>query len=83
MRSLPPETKRRIKRAILSLPEDPLGDEGKLEVKRLSGHVDEEPIYRVRVGTWRIVYRIVESRIEVVRVFPRSEGYGWMDRFGF
>lgn len=83
LRSLAPETKRRLKKAILSLPQDPVGERRRLDIKKLIAHDEPRPIYRLRVGDWRAVYRIVESRIEVVRVFHRSEGYGWMERFGF
>ncbi len=83
IRSLAPETKRRIKKAILSIPDDPTGDLRALDIKRLRGHDEPRPIYRLRIGDWRVVYRIVAGRIEVVRVFPRSEGYGWMERAGF
>jgi mRNA-degrading endonuclease RelE of RelBE toxin-antitoxin system len=83
LRSLAPETKRRIKRAILALPDDPVGEQRRFDIKRLIGHADDRPIYRLRVGEWRVIYRIHESRIEIVRVFPRSEGYGWMERSGF
>lgn len=83
VRGLPPETKRRLKRAVLALPMDPIGEKGKLDVRRLAGHGDIGPVYRLRVGDWRAVFRILGARIEVVRVFHRSEGYGWMERFGF
>lgn len=83
IRSLSPETKRRIKKAVLALGEDPVGEKRSQDIKKLVGHLDDRPVYRLRVGDWRIVYRILESRVEVVRVFPRSEGYGWMERSGF
>ena len=40
----------------------------------LEGRQDE---WRVRVGTWRVVYRIEEGRLVVlvVRVAPRGEVY--------
>jgi mRNA interferase RelE/StbE len=42
---------------------------------KLSGPTDE---WRIRVGDWRIVYRIEDGRlvVVVVRVAPRSEVYG-------
>lgn len=83
IRGLPPQAKRRLKTAILRLADDPVGVRRALDVKRLRTHREEPPYYRVRVGDWRIVYRILENRIEVVRVFPRSEGYGWMERLGY
>jgi hypothetical protein len=34
----------------------------------------------VRVGNWRIVFRAHGDRLEVIRIFHRREGYGWLDR---
>jgi mRNA interferase RelE/StbE len=62
---------RRLKLAILALGDDPRR-EGCLKMK---GHADQ---WRVRVGDWRIVYRIEDGRlvVVVVRVAPRSGVYG-------
>lgn len=83
MRELAPQTKRRLKSAILDLPEDPQGHKGLLEVKRLRSPNVEATFYRLRVGDWRAVYRIKGRVIEVIRVFHRREGYGWMERMGY
>ena len=39
--------------------------------------VGEEPVYRVRVGDYRIVYEVIDDRlvIQVVRVAHRREAY--------
>ena len=83
IRGLPPPTKRRIKAAVVALADDPTGVERPGAVKRLRTREPEGGWYRLRVGSWRVVYRVVGQRVEVVRVFPRSEGYGWMDRLGY
>lgn len=83
IRALPPATKRRIKRALTTLAADPLGEAGKADVRKLAGHVEGPPVYRLRVGDWRVAYRLRPRMLEVVRVFPRAEGYGWMERFGY
>ena len=83
VRSLPPETKRRLKAAILGLADDPLGARRGRDVKRFRTHARGLAYYRLRIGDWRAVYRILGERGEVIRVFPRREGYGWMDRLDY
>lgn len=60
-----------LEREILALADDPRPP-GCL---KLVGHKDH---WRVRVGDWRIVYRIEDGRLVVivVRVAPRSGVYG-------
>lgn len=60
-----------LEREILALAENPR-PHGCL---KLVGHKDH---WRVRVGDWRIVYRIEDGRlvVVVVRVAPRSGAYG-------
>jgi mRNA interferase RelE/StbE len=70
MARLDPEVRRRIDRRILALAEDPRPP----GVKALSGPSGG---LRVRVGDWRIVYRIEDERLIVliVRVGNRREVY--------
>lgn len=67
---LDPEVRRRIDRRILALAEDPRPP----GVKALSGSSGG---LRVRVGDWRIVYRVEDERLIVliVRVGNRREVY--------
>ncbi len=71
LKRLPPETARRIVRACLALGEDPL-PVGK-KVKRLLGV--SPPALRLRVGDYRALYRLDESRrtVFVLRVIHRSD----------
>jgi mRNA interferase RelE/StbE len=59
---------RRIRAAIEALAEDPRPP----GCRKLEGRENE---WRVRVGTWRLIYRIEEERVVVlaVRVAPRGE----------
>jgi mRNA-degrading endonuclease RelE of RelBE toxin-antitoxin system len=81
VRNLPSPIKRRLKAALAQLVEDPLGHQGELQVRKLRSEAGA--IHRLKVGRWRIVYLVKRDTVEVVRVFPREEGYGWMERFGF
>lgn len=61
---------KRIRAAIYALADDPRPPRS----RKLEGRQDE---WRVRVGTWRVVYRIEDGRlvVVVVRVAPRGEVY--------
>lgn len=48
----------------------------RLDVKRLDGDPGQ-PMYRLRVGEWRLAFT-VDSAVVVLRIFHRSEGYGWL-----
>jgi mRNA interferase RelE/StbE len=61
---------RRIREAIEALAVDPRPP----GCRKLEGR---ENAWRVRVGTWRVIYQIEEDRVVVlvVRVAPRGEVY--------
>jgi mRNA interferase RelE/StbE len=69
-RSLPIEVKRRIADAIDSLSEEPRPP----GVLKLAGH---QRLYRIRVGSYRIVYEIDDEGklIRITRVRHRREAY--------
>lgn len=78
LRHLSPVVKKSIRQALDQLEKHGL-DATELDLRRLS--VDNgAAVYRLRVGSWRIVFVLGQSTVEVVRVFPRSEGYAWMER---
>lgn len=77
LRVAEPSVRRRIKAALQKLAEDPSGIRGRLDVKRLD--VDAgEPMYRMRIGEWRIAFTVDRTTLVVLRIFHRSEGYGWI-----
>jgi len=50
-------------------------DEGKGDVKRL---VDADGVYRLRVGDWRVLFRLLHNEVHVMliqSVLPRGEAY--------
>ena len=69
-RSLPSETKRRVIVAIDALRENPRP----LGVRKLRGRLD---YYRIRVGTYRVVYEIDDTAklVRVTRVRHRRDVY--------
>lgn len=72
VRSLPPDLKRRVRAALDGL---------------LSGSLRGEPLrgelagdLRIRVGRFRIVYRLTKSHIEVIAIGPRTTIYTELER---
>ena len=80
--SVPPPAKRRIRECLRQLAEDPTGIAHGIDVKELRPTDAFPRAFRARVGEWRIVYVVTERDIGVMRIFPRSEGYRWMERKG-
>lgn len=80
VQELPPGPRAAIKAALDTLRRHDGDRPPGLDVKRLRH--DGAPHFRIRVGTYRIVYARSAKAHRVVKVFHRSEGYGWLERFG-
>ena len=74
-----PASKKALRQALETLRQEGPDAEG-LDVKALSPPAGMAPVYRLRVGTWRVAFRMRGADIEVVHIFPRKDGYGWMER---
>lgn len=70
IRSLPHEVARRVVRAIEKLAENPRPN----GVRKLEG---SDPLYRIRVGDYRVIYDVRDDEIVVVvvRVRHRKDVY--------
>lgn len=63
----------RIKKGLKELEEEPVKSRSGADIKRIKG---TKPLkYRLRVGDYRIVYRIEGNIVKVIEVFPRGRGY--------
>lgn len=69
--ALPEDIQRQIRAIIDDLEEDPLPLDAKAMWGKAHGH------YRIRLGDYRIVYRIVDNRliVLVIRLGPRDTVY--------
>jgi len=54
------------------------GKDRKLDIKKLKGVDKREPLYRLRVGKYRVVYKPEKKVIKVIRIILRKEGYDWL-----
>lgn len=73
--------KARLKKAIAELAKDPFGHDGLRGIRKLQSKAGA--VYRLKAGAWRIAYEVRGNEILVLHVFPREDGYGWMERFRF
>lgn len=69
LRRLDPPVRKRIAEALRQLGEDPLPDN--LDVKRIVGA--PAATYRMRVGTWRVLYEHDPSEVTIIRVVARQD----------
>ncbi len=66
---------KRVKKALIELSDG----SKRMDIKKLKGVDDREDLYRLRVGSYRIIYGINKNVIEVARIEHRGKGYGWLD----
>ena len=78
LRRLPPATKKRVKAGLRFLRDDPFETNPKADILRLDTDPEREPVYRLRVGDWRIVFTRDARFVKVVRIMHREEGYEWL-----
>jgi mRNA-degrading endonuclease RelE of RelBE toxin-antitoxin system len=78
--ALPPEVKRRVRGALRQLAADPTGSRHGLDVKELAPTLRASRAFRLRLGDWRVVFLVEARELQVMRIFHRREGYGWLER---
>lgn len=79
LQSFPPGPRAALREALNLLRKHDGDRPPGLDVKRLQGAT---PHFRVKVGAYRIVYARHQKAHRVLKVFHRSEGYGWLERLG-
>ncbi len=76
LRDLP--EKERIKSRIQELAEDPFRPRPKADIKKLEGDFNP-PLYRLRVGDFRILYFVDSKEVKITEIICRSKGYDWLE----
>lgn len=69
--------RQRLLRAILALGRDPLPDGD--HRKKLAGV--RPPLYRLREGPWRVLYRIGRDSVDVIDLIRRKDLELWLRRY--
>ncbi len=68
----------RIREKLKALTEDPFHARPGADIRLLWGH-DEPPLYRLRVGDYRVLYFVLEGEIRVTEVLHRLKAYRGID----
>lgn len=72
-RALPTRVQTRIREGLARLAEDPRTSRAGADIKQLKA--TDPPKHRLRVGTYRIIYRVEGRTVKVLDVFARERGY--------
>lgn len=65
----------RVRKALKEL----ATDSKKMDIKKLKGVDGREDLYRLRVGTYRVVYFPTTTELLIIRVDKRSKIYEFLD----
>jgi mRNA interferase RelE/StbE len=75
---LPREAGKRIRAKLKVLVDDPFRARAGADIRLLWGQ-DEPPLYRLRVGDYRVLYFVLEKEIRVTEILHRSQAYRGID----
>jgi len=74
----PRDTASRIRAKLRLLADDPRRPRPGTDIRILWGHEDP-PLYRLRVGDYRVLYFVVSNQVRVTEILHRSQAYRGMD----
>ena len=74
-KALPKDYKTNVKNSLIDLAS---GRTKNLDTKKLKGVDNREPLFRLRVGKYRVIYKPEKESIKIIRIMLRKEGYYWL-----
>jgi mRNA interferase RelE/StbE len=80
LRNLKANTRAMVRDAIEQFLRYQPAKTSKVRIKRLRGL--SRPQYRLRVEDVRIFYDILEGRVEILAIIPKSEAVNWLNQTG-
>jgi mRNA interferase RelE/StbE len=75
---LPQDASRRIRTKVAVLAEDPFHARPGADLRLLWGQ-DDPPLYRLRIGDYRVLYFILDREVRVTEILHRSQAYRGLD----
>ena len=72
------DQKQKIVDTIRQLESDPIKSRAKVDIKKLVGIKEQSDLYRLRVGSYRIIYEISETTIWISEIVKRSSAYKFL-----
>ena len=68
----------RIRRQLPVLEEDPFRPRPAADIRPLWSH-DDPPLYRLRIGDYRVLDSVLGEEVRVTEILHRSQGYRGLD----
>lgn len=75
---LPRDANRRIREKLRVLEDDAIRPRPGADIRPLWGH-DDPPLYRLRVGDYRVLYFVLPEEVRITEIVHRSQGYRGLD----
>src|SRR5712691_11651751 len=72
------DANRRVRGKIKVLEDDPIRTQPGAEVRPLWGH-DDHPLYRLRIGDYRVLDFVLSTEVRVTEIVHRPQGYRGLD----
>ncbi len=72
------DQKEKIVKAIRQLETDPIKKRPKADIKKLIGVKGQADLYRLRVGSYRVIYEISENTVWISEIVKRSKAYKFL-----
>lgn len=68
----------RLRARLRVLEEDPFQSRSGADIRMVWGH-DDPPLYRLRVGDYRVLYFVLEEEVRITEILHRSRAYRGLD----
>lgn len=78
LQRLPRQLSERIKKKLRVLEKDPFQSRSGADLRLVWPH-DDPPLYRLRVGDFRVLYFVLQREVRVTEVRHRSKAYRGLD----
>ncbi len=75
---IPRPVAERFKKKLHVLEEDPFQSRSGADIRLVWPH-DDPPLYRLRVGNYRVLYFVLEGTVRVTEILHRSKAYRGLD----
>jgi mRNA-degrading endonuclease RelE of RelBE toxin-antitoxin system len=78
LNSLEKKLKDRVKNALKNLENSLFLSRSGADIKKLV-YKSDPPLYRLRIGDYRVIFFVVDQQVKVTEIFPRKKGYKWLN----
>jgi mRNA interferase RelE/StbE len=78
LKALDDKNQKRLKAGLRKIEGEPFKSRSGADIKKLRGTQDPV-LYRLRVGTYRVIYAVMGKEVKVTEIIHRSKGYSFLE----